>query len=79
MMTIVWKLMMIIIIMTNRKTTTRIIITQKMKKMMIITSMNLKMMIKIQMMIINLENLLVQKEEEADKVCIIPYPEEMAS
>ena len=53
MMTVVWKHMMIVIMITHLKITTKIIITKKMKKMMIITLRNLKMMIKIQIVLIN--------------------------
>ena len=77
MVMVVWKHKMIMIIITHLKITTKIIITQKMKKMMIITLMNLKMMIKIKMLLINQKNLQIQKEEEVGAVNIIPYQEEM--
>ena len=63
---------MIMIIITHLKITTKIIITQKMKKMMIITLMNLKLMIKIAMILINLKDLQVEKVEETDVVVIMP-------
>ena len=56
----------------------KIIITQKMKKMMITTLMNLKMMIKIQIILIHLKNLQVEQEEETDVVFIDPYPAPIA-
>ena len=49
------------------------------EKVMIITLMNLKLMIKIEMILINMKDLQDEKEEETDIVVIMPYQEERAS
>ena len=78
MMKVVPNHMMILTMVTNPRITMKIIITQKMRKIMTIIVLYLKMMIKIQMISINLKNLQVKTEEETDVVVIIPYLEKMA-
>ena len=78
MMKVVPNHMMILTMVTNPRIAVKIIITQKMRMIMMITVVYLKMMIKIQMILIDQRNLQVKTEEETDVVVIIPYPEEMA-
>ena len=78
MMKVVLNHMMNLTMVTNPRITMKIVITQKMRKLMMRILLNLKMMIKIQMISINLKNLQVEKEEETDVVLIDPYPAPIA-
>ena len=78
MMKVVPNHMMILTMVTNPRITMKIIITQKMRKIMTIIVLYLKMMIKIQMISINLKNLQVEQEEVTDVVFINPYPAPIA-
>ena len=57
-------------IMTHQKTG---IITQNMRNMKIIMLMNLEMIVKMQMRSNKLKKMMIQEEEEADRVCAILY------
>ena len=67
-------MMIMITMMATPRITIKRIITPKMRNMKIIMLMNLEVMVKMRLTSNKLKKILVQEEEETDRVCTDLYP-----
>ena len=71
---VMYPMMIMMAMMGTSLTTIKRIIAPKMRNTKMIMLMNLKVMVKIRMTSNKLKKILVQEEEETDRVCVKPYP-----